>query len=256
VTSLRVVVADDEVMARRGLKRLLLAEPDVAEVIECVDGREAVEAIRRGRPDLVVLDVRMPELDGFGVIRELGLHEMPPVVFVTAYDRFAVRAFEVHALDYLVKPFSNARFVDTIERARRRLAEGTTSELRTRVAAAARDHESALLEPGALTRFVVRLGPRMAFISVEDVDWIEAQDYYALLHVGRQAHLVRSSLHVLEARLAAKGFVRVSRSAIVNMSRVRDLGPNRDGQLVARLRGGVELLVSRRRRRALVASTA
>ena len=201
---LRVVVVEDEPAARRLLVNLLSAHSDVRVIEQCRHGKQAVAAIAAQQPDLVFLDVKLPELDGFGVIEQVGAERMPPVVFVTAFDEFAVRAFDVHALDYLVKPFSDARFEATLQRARRRLADAQAGKLR------------ALLDDdrGPLTRFSVRLGARSVVVAARDVAWIEAQDYYVVLHAGRAAHLTRHSIRALEARLDPRRFARINRSAI------------------------------------------
>jgi two-component system, LytTR family, response regulator len=231
VAELRVVVVEDEPAARRLLVQLLSAHADVRVVGECRHGREAVSVIRSAGPDLVFLDVKMPELDGFGVIEEVGADRMPPVVFITAFDDFAVRAFDVHALDYLVKPFSDARFEATLRRARQRLAE---------------------LQLAGRTRFVVKLGSRSVVVTAEEIEWIEAQDYYALIHVGDAAHLVRHSIRSLETLLDARRFARVNRSSIVNLDQVRQIDRRPDGSVTVTLKAGPVLPVSRRRRDGLV----
>jgi two-component system LytT family response regulator len=236
---LRVVVVEDEPAARRLLVRLLSAHPDVRVVEQCRHGTQAVAAIGALRPDLVFLDIKIPELDGFGVIEQIGAERMPPVVFVTAYDEFAVRAFDVHALDYLVKPFSDARFEDTLRRARRRLAEAQAGRLRALI-----DDDRG----GELTRFAVRLGTRSVLVAARDVEWIEAQDYYVVLHVAGATHLVRHSIRALEERLDPRRFARINRSAIVNLDHVRQLERRPLGTWTVRLRHGAELQVSRRRR--------
>jgi two-component system LytT family response regulator len=242
VTELRVVVVEDEPAARRLLVSLLSAHDDVRVLEQCRHGRQAVEVITAQRPDLVFLDVKMPELDGFGVIAQIGAEQMPPVVFVTAFDEFAVRAFDVHALDYLVKPFSDARFEATLQRARRRLAEAQAGKLRALL-----DDE----RDQALTRFAVRLGARSVVVAARDVAWIEAQDYYVLLHVGGASHLVRHSIRALESRLDGRRFARINRSAIVNLDHVRQLERRAIGNWTVRLTQGIELQVSRRRRAAV-----
>lgn len=227
---LRVLVAEDEPAARRLLVRLLASHADIRVVGECRHGREAVTAIRTLAPDLVFLDVKMPELDGFGIIAEIGAASMPPIVFVTAFDDFAVRAFDVQALDYLVKPFSDARFEETLARARQHLGERAATP----------------------SRFVVRLGNRSIVVPADDIEWVEAQDYYALIHIGARAHLVRQSIRTLETSLDARRFARVSRSAIVNLGRVRELERRPAGSWRVTLVDGTVLPVSRRRREALV----
>jgi two-component system LytT family response regulator len=248
VSRLRVLVADDEAPARRVLGRLLAAHADIELVAECTDGAETVAQIGAHRPELIFLDVKMPELDGFEVIERVGIDAMPPLVFVTAFDRFATRAFDVHALDYLVKPFSDARFEATLARARRRLIEidapQQAAELRALLAA--RPHDATTPH-----RFLVKLGTRTSVIDAAQVDWIEAQGYYVTLHVGGEAHLHRQPISSLEEELDPTVFVRIDRSAIVNLARVRELRRCTDGRWVARLADGTELPVSRRRRQQL-----
>ena len=249
MSELRVLVADDEAPARRVLSRLLCEHEDVRVAAECADGLAAVEGISKEHPQLVFLDVKMPELDGFEVIEQVGVDAMPPVVFVTAYDEYAIRAFDVRALDYLVKPFSDARFEFTLARARRRLVEMDAPK----VAAALR----ALLDarapaaPGSLERFLVKLGNRTSVIAAAEVDWIEAQDYYATLHVGGACHLHRQAIRSLEEELDPLAFVRIDRSAIVNLARVRELR-RRGERWTVLLADGTELAVSRRRRELLL----
>lgn len=247
MTGLRVLVADDEAPARRVLSRLVTAHADLRIVAECSDGAATVERICADRPDLVFLDVVMPELDGFEVIERVGVAAMPPVVFITAFDRFAIRAFDVHALDYLVKPFSDARFEATLARARRRLAEIDAP----RLAAELRALLDAQRAAAPAQRFVIKLGHRTSIIAAGDIDWIEAQGYYVTLHVAGAAHLHRQAIRSLEAELDPRAFVRIDRSAIVNLARVRELRRCGDGRWVVRLADGTELPVSRRRREQL-----
>lgn len=243
MTELRVIVVEDEPVARRLLVDLLSAHTDVRVIDQCWHGAQAVEAIARLRPGLVFLDVKLPELDGFGVIERIGAEQMPPVVFVTAFDEFAVRAFDVHALDYLVKPFSDARFAATLERARRNLGERPAPRLRALLDGDGGD---------ALDRFAIRIGGRSLVIAAREVEWVEAQDYYVVLHVGGAAHLLRRSIRALDARLDERRFVRVNRAAIVNLDHVQLLERRSIGHWTVRLTSGIELQVSRRRRSAVV----
>ncbi|HYZ88526.1 MAG TPA: LytTR family DNA-binding domain-containing protein [Myxococcales bacterium] len=252
MSELRVLVADDEAPARRVLSRLLRAHDDVRVVAECADGLGAVERIRAERPQLVFLDVKMPELDGFEVIELIGVEAMPPVVFVTAFDAFATRAFEVHALDYLVKPFSDARFEFTLARARRRLAEMDAPRLAAELRALLDARPRAPGGPASLARFLVKLGNRTSVIAAAEVDWIEAQDYYVTLHAGGACHLHRQTIRSLERELDPLAFVRIERSAIVNLARVREVHRRRDGRWTVLLADGTELPVSRRRRELLL----
>jgi two-component system LytT family response regulator len=251
VARLRVLVADDEAPARRVLTRLLEAHPDVQVIAECADGADAALRIRDDRPDLIFLDVKMPELDGFEVIERVGVDAMPPVVFVTAFDDFALRAFDVRALDYLVKPFSDARFEATLARARQRLAEIDAPRLAAELRSLLDARRTAPDDP-SVQRFLVKLGGRMSVIVADEIDWIEAQGYYVTLHVGSAAHLHRQPISSLEAELDPRAFARIDRSAIVNLARVRELLRRSDGRWVARLVNGIELPVSRRRREQLL----
>jgi two-component system LytT family response regulator len=250
MAELTVLVVDDEGPARRVLRSLLTAHADVRVIGECRDGGEAVAAIATLAPELVFLDIKMPEADGFEVIDAIGVDRMPAVVFVTAFDDFAVRAFEVHALDYLVKPFSDARFEETLQRARQRLAETRASERAVGLDALLTEHRSA--KSDAPLRFLARLGNRSFVIASETVDWIEAQDYCVLLHVGSAAHLLRESIRALESQLNPRLFARVNRSCIVNLTRVRELRRPAVGGWCLTLADGTDLSVSRRRRDALL----
>jgi two-component system LytT family response regulator len=224
---IRTLIVDDEPLAREGLRLLLAADREIRVVGECANGREAVEAIHRLRPDLVFLDVQMPELDGFGVIASLQPTELPQVVFVTAYDRYALRAFEVHALDYLLKPFDDERFHDALARAKRRVAPRS------------REHT---------TRLAVKDLGRIVFLDVAEIQWIEAADYYVQLHVGGQSYLHRESMQSLEARLDPSQFLRIHRSAIVNVQAVKEIRHERRRDLVVVLTCGATLRVARSHR--------
>jgi two-component system LytT family response regulator len=258
-TELRVVIADDEPLVRRGLRRLLSEEPGVRVVAEARDGIEATEAIACHHPDVLFLDVQMPERDGFGVLNALRDHPTPAVVFVTAYDRYAVRAFDAHAVDYLLKPFDDERFHLAMARLRARLAEpsprddarleGTVRsmliELRARREQTPAPH---------VDRVLVKHAGRTIVLAVNDIDWIEAEDNYVRLHTARRAYLIREPLSALEARLDPSCFARIHRSAIVNRSRVHALEPQASGGIAAVLSTGVRLPVGRRYRRSFEAS--
>jgi two-component system LytT family response regulator len=263
--TLRTVVVDDEPLARKRLARLLEDESGIEVVAVCATGRDAVRVIREQSPDLVFLDVQMPELDGFGVLRELGAR-LPSVVFVTAYDRYAIQAFEVHALDYLLKPYTPARLSAAVERAARQLhragpdTERLTELLehldRERRELASRMNGNgggAAPAPVAATpahtgRLLVKEGERMFFVPVERVDWLEAEGNYVRLHCGRDAHLVRATLGGMEDQLDARTFTRIHRSTIVNVDRVKEVRPWFAGDYVVKLQDGTELRLSRRYR--------
>ena len=239
----RALIVDDEPLARLRLRALLAQENDVVVIGECADGAAAIAEIEGLRPDVVFLDVQMPELDGFDVIEAVGPSRMPLVVFVTAYDQYALDAFRVRALDYLLKPFEDERFRDTLARARARLEE-------TRQRGAPDSRLEALVADIAATRrhvqrLVVRSGGRVFFLRVDDLDWIEAADNYVRLHVGRASHLLRETLKQLEQRLDPERFVRIHRSAIVNLDRIQELEPWFHGEYIVILRDGTRLRASR-----------
>jgi two-component system, LytTR family, response regulator len=250
---LRVVVVDDEPLAREGMAGLLARDPELSVVAECADGREAVDAIARLRPDLVLLDVQMPEMDGFEVLRELGPARLPFVVFVTAFDRFALRAFEVAAVDYLLKPFDDERFALAMGRAKHAVRGAEAGELGRRVMAMLGGLSPAPAEPppaqpaAYASRLTVKGSGRTVFVRVDEVDWIEADDYYARLHVAGKTHLLRETMGSLEARLDPQRFFRVHRSAIVNLDRVREVQFLFRGEHVVILHDGTKLKLSRGR---------
>jgi two-component system, LytTR family, response regulator len=237
--SIRVLIVDDEAVARRRLRRLLANEADVVVAGECGDGRTAVHAIARDAPDLVFLDVRMPELDGFEVVQSIAAAERPKIVFVTAFDRYALRAFDVHAVDYLLKPFTRERFHLALGRARERRAERPGDP---RLPALLRDLRSAHRYP---SRVAVRAGDKYVVVNWRDVDWIEAADNYVSLHVGPREFLLRDTLASIEQQLDPEQFVRIHRSAIVQLDRVVELRPATHGDVQVKLRNGACLALSR-----------
>ena len=235
---IRTLIVDDEELARERLRSLLGAEPAIDLVGEAGDGRTALDAIARLRPQLVFLDVQMPEMDGFEVIETLPEAERPTIVFVTAHDQFALKAFDVHAVDYLLKPFDRERFQTALRRALAKVQSQAASPDLSAVAAEARP-------PGKLDRLMVKVDGRMLLIKVDEIDWIEASDNYVSLHVGSEAHLMRETMTALERRLPPDKFMRISRSAIVNLERVRELQPMFHGEYVVILKDGARLTLSR-----------
>jgi two-component system LytT family response regulator len=234
---LNTLLVDDEPLAREGLRMLLAQDPDIAAVHEARNGSEAVEAIRSLRPDLVFLDVQMPEMDGFGVVGEIGAELMPAVIFVTAHDQHAIQAFEINALDYLLKPVTAERFQAALSRAKTRLAQPPEDASRQILS---------LLEGMAapsryVNRFAVRTGGKTLLVPAEDVDWIGAAENYVELHCGRSAHLVRAAMNTLEKSLDPAAFLRIHRSIIVNVARVRELQPAEHGEYVVTLQSGARL---------------
>jgi two-component system, LytTR family, response regulator len=239
----RVIVVDDEPPARHALAQLLSKQSDVLVVAECSHGAEAVDRIREDQPDVLFLDVQMPEVDGFEVLRRIGADAVPIVIFVTAYDRYALRAFEEHALDYLLKPFSDERFETLLARVRARLRERTFASMAERI--------SGLLggTSGSERRhLVVRDGGRTLIIPHDDIVWIEAEDYYVRIHTRDRRVLVRESLRSLSDALDAAAFVRVHRSAIANVKCIREIEPLASGDQRLQLTDGTTLRVSRTHR--------
>jgi len=246
---LRVIVVDDEPLARNGLADLVRRDPELLVVEECGNGVAAVEAIRRLTPDLVLLDVQMPELNGFEVLQQLDPDHLPAVVFVTAYDRFAVRAFDVHALDYLVKPFDDDRFSAAMERAKATVRGATLGELSRRLLGLLGQVPAAPPAPERfLTRIVIRVAGHVFFVRVLDIDWIEAADYCVRLHVPGKTHVIRESMAGLENRLDPAHFFRIHRGAIVNLDRVKELQPYFKGEHIVVLHDGTRLKLSKSRR--------
>jgi two-component system, LytTR family, response regulator len=237
---LRVVIVDDEPLARRGVRARLLALGDVEIVGECASGREAVRDIPSLAPELVFLDVQMPGLGGFDVIAELGPERMPPVVFVTAFDAHALRAFEAHALDYLLKPIDDERFAAAVARARRRVLERRAGAMAGELASALAE-----LRRGGPQPIAVRDRGRVLLLDPREIDWLEAEGDYVRLHVGDRAHLHRATMASMEELLDPRRFARVHRSAIVNVARVRALRPRGDREYTVVLHGGAEIPLSR-----------
>ena len=238
----RVLVADDEPLARERLRLLLSREEGIELVAECPNGTDAIEAIDRLQPDLVFLDVQMPGATGFEVIEAVGAERMPLVVFVTAFDQYALRAFDVHALDYLLKPFDRERFHEALVRARQHLDRRTNGDLERRLLELVQD-----LKPSAqrLERFVIKSGGRVFFVRSDEIDWIEAAGNYVKLHVAGESHLFRETMNTLEAQLDPDTFFRIHRSHIVNIERVKELQPWFNGEYVVFLRNGTRLTLSR-----------
>ncbi|MBO0720177.1 MAG: response regulator transcription factor [Blastocatellia bacterium] len=248
---IRTLIVDDEVLARRRIRNLLRGRDDFTVIAECANGNEAVRAIRRHAPDLVFLDVQMPDRDGFGVLEALAPDRLPIIIFVTAYDQYAVRAFEYHALDYLLKPFDDERFEKTLEWARVQLEEKQVGRLGERIFALLEEHRpkstagKKSATPPPLSRLIVKSAGRVFFIRTEEIDWIEAEGYYARLHVGGKSHLLRDTLTKLEAQLDRNRFLRIHRSTIVNLERIRELQAQSHGEFTVVLSDGTQLKLSR-----------
>ena len=238
---LRVLIVDDEPVARRRIRRLLRADRDVDVVGEAADGAAAVQAIAEKQPDLVFLDVQMPELDGFGVLRRVGPGRAPGVIFVTAFDQYALRAFEVHAVDYLLKPFTRERLLDAVARVRESRPPGERRE-DPRLAALL---EELTERPRFLRRLPARAGSRIVLVDAAEIDWLQSADNYVLVHSGGREYLMRETLTRLEGELDPQEFVRIHRSVLVRFDRIGDLVPTVHGDYRVTLKNGVQLTLSR-----------
>jgi two-component system LytT family response regulator len=239
---MRTLIVDDEQLARERLRALRAGEPDVEIVGECSDGGEAVAALENDPPDLLFLDVQMPELDGFGVLATAKPERMPVVIFTTAFSQHALKAFEVHALDYLLKPFDRERLKLALDRARERMRQAQTGAINEKLTSLLAD-----VRPQApkADRLVIKTSGRVVLVRMADIDWIEAADNYVNLHVGAESHMLRETMSSIEARLDSKRFIRISRSTIVNLERIKELQPMFHGDYAVILRSGTRLGLSR-----------
>ena len=231
------LIVDDEPLARDGLRMWLAADEDISLIHEAKDGRQAVAAIRKVRPDLVFLDVQMPEMDGFSVVREIG-EQMPAVVFVTAHDRHAIQAFEINAIDYLLKPVTRDRFDQALDRAKARMRMRPGEEANRQIIGLL---ETIVSPRPHVKRLAVRSGGKTVFVDVKDVDWIEAAENYVQLHCGKAGHLLHVPMNTLEKSLDPETFLRVHRSIIVNVSRIREFEPGVHGEYVITLENGTRV---------------
>lgn len=225
---MKVLIVDDEPLARTAIRLLVEEDPELTVVGECA-GVEAAAEIRRTQPDILFLDIQMPEVDGFDVVEQVGLNAVPAIIFVTAHDSHALRAFEVHALDYIVKPFDDRRFFTSLLRAKERARQRQTEREYT-------------------TRYLARVGDKVVFVKAADIDWIEAADYYVSLHARGHSYLLRRSMAEIESELDPGRFVRVHRSAIVNLEQVKEMHPLFRGDSILVLHDGTQVRLSRARR--------
>lgn len=238
--TIRSVIVDDERLARQRIRRMLSDTPDFEVLAEFENSRQALEFLEENAADLLFLDVQMPGLDGFALLEALGPERMPVVIFVTAYDEYALRAFEVHAFDYLLKPFDQPRFEKALERARQHL--GAESRNNERLLNLLNELKHRNREPA---RFAIKTPGRVFFVRQEDIDWMEAADNYVNLHVGSETHLIRETMNSLEQRLDPRRFLRIHRSTIVNADRIKELRPWFHGEYVVLLKDSTELTLSR-----------
>ena len=240
---IRALIVDDEALARARLRKLLAPESDVEIAGECSNGADAIDFIGNHRPDLVFLDVQMPEISGFDVLRALPLSGLPAVIFVTAHDQHAVEAFEVHALDYLLKPFTQARLRESLDRVRRHLQTRDFADLNRHLTEWL--HKMPPAEPVYLNRFAIKNGSQTTFLKVEDVDYIESASNYAVLHTGNGNHVLRETLLNLEVKLSPKKFRRISRSVMVNLERIKEIHADARGDHAVVLHSGRQLDLTR-----------
>ena len=239
---IRALIADDEPLARERVRELLAGENDIEVVAECSDGREAVEAIHEHTPDLVFLDIEMPELDGFQVLKSVSTDHMPDVIFITAYDRYAIKAFEEHALDYLLKPFDKPRFVGALNRARSRMDQNNNGGFSSRLVALLQQVDS---QPKLIDRLAIKSRGRVVFLRTDEIEWIEAAGNYVEVHSGKDCHLIRDTLNNFEEKLDARKFMRIHRSCMVNLEFIKELQPGAAGEYVVLMRDGRQLTLSR-----------
>jgi len=240
---IRVVIADDELLARKFIRRMLKQDAEVEVVAECSNGADAVVAIRKEKPDLVFLDVQMPEMDGFAVLDAVRLDHLPEIVFTTAYESYAIRAFELHALDYLLKPFDQVRFKAALKYAKERFQSQHEEDKRLQVGTLL---ESIRAQQEYLDRIIIRADGRITFLQTREIDWLEADDKYVHLHTGKGARMVRQTLSAMESQLDPKKFLRVHRSTMVNVDRIKELQPLFNGEHSIILEDGTRLTLSRK----------
>lgn len=254
---IKTLIIDDEPLARRNLRLLLEKDPQIEILEECRNGREAVKAINALSPDLIFLDIQMPEMDGFDVLARVGPEHIHAIIFVTAFDQYALKAFDVHALDYLLKPFDDERFVHALNRAKSQIEAREIDRLSKRLLALLEERDSERKRPrnetNYLTRVMIKVSGRVTLLKVDELDFIEADGNYAKLHVGTKAHLLREKMHDLEERLDPAKFVRIHRSVIVNLDRIKEMHPHFNGDYIVVLQDGRKLRLSRTRRENLEA---
>jgi two-component system LytT family response regulator len=239
---IRTIIVDDEPLGRKRLRALLKVQPQIEVVAECSNGHEAIAAVDTFMPQLMLLDIQMPEMNGFQVLGHLTMEKIPAVIFVTAYDQYALQAFEAHALDYLLKPFADERFERALARAETFLDGSALSQMRRTLSKLG---SQAGVPPPYISRIAIKTVDRIVFVKTDDIDWIEAAGNYVTLHVGKDSFMTRGRIKELEKKLNAQTFLRIHRTTIVNLDRVREMQPLFQGEAVLILRNGQSLKVSR-----------
>src|SRR4026208_1501672 len=254
---IKTLIVDDEPLARRNLRLLLEKDPQIEILEECRNGREAVKAINNLSPDLIFLDIQMPAMDGFDVLERVGAEQIRAIIFVTAFDQYALKAFDVHALDYLLKPFDDDRFAEALERAKSQIQARDINNLSKQLLALLEEREKeqkgSRQDESFLTRLMIKVSGRVVLLKIAEIDFIEADGNYAKLHTGRKTHLLREKMNDLEGRLDPAKFVRIHRSVIVNLDRIKEMHPHFNGDYIVVLDDGRQLRLSRSRRENLEA---
>jgi len=263
MNKIRTIIVDDEPLARKGIKNLLKKRPGIAIIGECKNGREAVQAINQMAPDLVFLDVQMPVFDGFGVLERINLSPAPVIIFVTAYDQYAIQAFEVNALDYLLKPFGNVRFYAALDRALKAIENDKIADLSRKMVSLIGSHkksegdrsdaaylwdEKIISQKEYRSRIMVKGAGKISFVDIDEIQWFEALEYYVRIHAGNSSYLLRESLKNLEKSLDPQKFVRIHRSAIVRISEIKSISSQSTGNFKVLLNDGTKLPLSRKRK--------
>ena len=241
-SKITALIVDDETLARKFIRRMLKEDHDVEIVGECNDGKSAVALIQKYKPDIVFLDVQMPAMDGFAVLDAIDVQQLPEIIFTTAYEKYAIRAFELHALDYLLKPFDQTRFRDATRHAKERLNQRQEEDGRLQISALLENVKS---QPKYLERLIIKAEGRISFLDTREINWIEADDKYVHLHTAKASRMVRQTLSAMETQLDPKKFQRIHRSAIVNVERIKELEPTFNGEHVVHLEDGTKLTLSR-----------
>jgi two-component system, LytTR family, response regulator len=245
---IRTLIVDDEQLARERLLNLVKSDPDMTVIGECSTGNEAIQAIKEHSPDLVFLDVQMPDGNGFDVLESIDLHQMPIVIFVTAYDQYAIKAFDVHALDYLLKPFDQARFESAVVRAKSEVVLRNNTNVNQKLLSLLEHIET---NKKHMDRILVKSAGRVFFLRFDEIDWVESAGNYVKLHVGTESHLLRETMSEMERKLGTEKFIRIHRTAIVNMDRIKELQPWFNGEYIVLLTTGDKLTASRGYKRKL-----
>jgi two-component system, LytTR family, response regulator len=251
---IKIIVVDDEEEAREGIKQLLAEDSEIELLSVCKNGLEAINEINRSTPDLVFLDIQMPEINGFDVLNSIKIKPLPMIIFITAFDQYALRAFEIHANDYLLKPFTDERFYQALEFAKNQIRNASIDNINRKLTSiltnyvnnnSEKDSDRLINENSGLNRMIIKSSGKIYFIQLDDISWVEAFDYYVKIHVKDKFYLVRESLKKMESKLPGDKFIRIHKSTIINMDYVRELEPHFNGEFIVKLNNEKQLKVSR-----------